>query len=432
MDSSADIEYEPLSLQGNMEVKVPITASRDVISTNPVNENNDDISTLLKASGTHNEVDTDLGFFTEYNRLVDLYRCMSCDMFKLSLLKDSAFCDQMLEQTRSELFEAIKSNEDFPFDPYCEPKRRVFRSKGDTIAIKLAKIKHVHTLIGVTEGEDYSTIRGMISGFTRSKSISNVTIMSTPKSIPKSNIITRLNCNCALELKILKDTVSSLQTNMLLVKQTYYANAQFGSQKMGIVCDNVSSIKKDILNCKREMQERQTAIYFNIESITGEVKSKIESADAKLNDLYDFVHSSGVVKILKRDTHDQQFRLQDATCSASELATNNFQLQNQKSGYEVDAVVIYSTYWCSDTPEIRFGNYELSVHQLFSTIGPETHEARLYRRSDGTFARQGVKSEQITVCMTTRAELDERHYDNFDWPQTSITHEYFVWVFGKK
>ncbi|KAH3750533.1 hypothetical protein DPMN_185060 [Dreissena polymorpha] len=92
---------------------------------------------------------------------------MPGDMFKTSLLNDYAFCDLMLEQTRSHLFEALKSNKHFAFDPYCELKRRVFRGKGDTIATKLAN--DIHALIGVMEGEDYSTIREIISGLTRSK-----------------------------------------------------------------------------------------------------------------------------------------------------------------------------------------------------------------------------------------------------------------------
>ncbi|KAH3778759.1 hypothetical protein DPMN_180230 [Dreissena polymorpha] len=73
MDSSAYIEYEPLSLQVNTEVKVPITASSDVIFTNAVNENNDNISTLLQASGTNNEADTDLGFVSQ--NITDLLTC---------------------------------------------------------------------------------------------------------------------------------------------------------------------------------------------------------------------------------------------------------------------------------------------------------------------------------------------------------------------
>ncbi|KAH3750534.1 hypothetical protein DPMN_185061 [Dreissena polymorpha] len=55
MDSSSHSKYESFSHQGNTEVKVFISASI-VISTDPVIETNDDISTLLQASRTHDEV----------------------------------------------------------------------------------------------------------------------------------------------------------------------------------------------------------------------------------------------------------------------------------------------------------------------------------------------------------------------------------------
>ncbi|KAH3876213.1 hypothetical protein DPMN_000050 [Dreissena polymorpha] len=118
------------------------------------------------------------------------------------------------------MIEALKSNEQLLFDPYCKPKRRVFRGKGDTIAIKLAN--DIHILIGVMEVENYSTIKGMMGCSTRSMSVSNVTQMSTPKSIPESNISTVLHCKCALELKRLIYTVSSLQADMLLTKKLHF------------------------------------------------------------------------------------------------------------------------------------------------------------------------------------------------------------------
>ncbi len=69
-----------------MQFKVPVSASSVVISTDLVNENNDYIP-HLQVGGTNNEVDTDIGSFTECNRLVDLYICIRSDMFERSLLQ---------------------------------------------------------------------------------------------------------------------------------------------------------------------------------------------------------------------------------------------------------------------------------------------------------------------------------------------------------
>lgn len=132
-----------------------------------------------------------------------------------------------LERVRAQYFEVLKQEHDeFPFGLDSDLKRRMFRGNGDPIVVKLAQ--DIYTIISVSQGEEYNLLRDMIST-SRRRTISVAAPVSEPKT-PTSNRKNGKNgntdhsCQCAAEIALLKDTVSSLQAGFLLLKQYLHAS----------------------------------------------------------------------------------------------------------------------------------------------------------------------------------------------------------------
>ena len=77
------------------------------------------------------------------------------------ILRDYGSSERKLEEARSILSHTLRESDDFPFGLQAELKRRVTTRKGDTLVYKLAL--DIRTLISVLEGEDYSTMKDLIS-----------------------------------------------------------------------------------------------------------------------------------------------------------------------------------------------------------------------------------------------------------------------------
>ena len=74
-------------------------------------------------------------------------RDLPTDMFVAHIVQEYAGSEIDLDTTRLLFFDAIKSNDDFPFDVHVELKCRVFVRRGDHVALKLAH--HIHTRLAI-------------------------------------------------------------------------------------------------------------------------------------------------------------------------------------------------------------------------------------------------------------------------------------------
>ena len=138
------------------------------------------------------------------------FRGLPREMFVSKVLRDNASCESKLDEMRSSLFEYLKEVEDFPYGLQCMLKRRKGTRNGDSVAIKLTN--DIHTLMSVLEGSEFSDIRDMVSSGSgrsqRSQSSANESIIHSDSSI---------------ELKVLSDAVTTLQAELLHLKQTHNA-----------------------------------------------------------------------------------------------------------------------------------------------------------------------------------------------------------------
>ena len=199
-NSESLTELEPLTLDDNTSVKMPFPSyyASPMMNSNKVMSSENEL--------TNEPVYTDL---MEYNRLQALTKDLPSDLFIDQLLLDYDYSCDKLDKTRSMLFETLRDTEDFPFGDNCEMKRRVMtRSKnGESLAVKLAT--DIHALLLCIEGGDFLPIKDMISTSkkaTRALSLSKAT----------SN---QVQCHCNAELSLIRDSISGLKVDVLLIKQ---------------------------------------------------------------------------------------------------------------------------------------------------------------------------------------------------------------------
>ena len=211
MTDIANTDFEPVYINENTEVKVPIMAQ-------PISPSDCTSSITISPTPSTTNYCTPIDEYesadlNEYHRLLKLVRDLPSTLFVDRILMDYHQSESDLEKSRLMLFDVIRESEDFPFDINCELKRRITR-QGDSAAVKLAN--DIHTILTAADGGDISCVKELIStGSRRTSRLSSVTKQPIRAHSPS----TTHTCACDAEVKILKDTVTSLQADMLLIKQ---------------------------------------------------------------------------------------------------------------------------------------------------------------------------------------------------------------------
>ena len=143
----------------------------------------------------------------------------------------------------------LYSCDDFPFGKSAELKRRMFTRSGEPVAVRLAQ--DLYSIISVTEGEDHSILKGMISSGRKGKKTSVVSecrrrLRSRTQSTAASNQET---CACSKELLLLKDTISTLQTNVSNMKQTMCVSDKLRCEQSAVTKSATFDLKQSVITC---------------------------------------------------------------------------------------------------------------------------------------------------------------------------------------
>lgn len=109
MSDFTPVEYEPVAIDENTDVKVPLEPTTDTPTVNVFND--------------QNLCEEDEQYLLEYNRLSVLYRQLLADVFIQNLLRDYKSDEDRLDATRHLFFS------DFPFDINSELKRRAAKKR---------------------------------------------------------------------------------------------------------------------------------------------------------------------------------------------------------------------------------------------------------------------------------------------------------------
>lgn len=134
------------------------------------------------------------------------------------------------------LFDSLKQDDSFPFDYHCELKRRFTSRKkpSESAAVKFAY--DIHALITVMEGAEFSGINDLISVPKKRGRSQNIPSVGTQTN----------SCQCKAEVSLLKDTVASLQADILLMKQRHVASENIHVNDSKSLQTELSEVKQSL------------------------------------------------------------------------------------------------------------------------------------------------------------------------------------------
>lgn len=195
-----------------------------------------------------------------YRSLQALYRGLPKEMFVNRILLNEASCEVRLGEMRSELFEQLKEDDDFPYGLQCMLRRRVYTRNGDTEAVKYAY--DIHTLMSVLEGADYSEMRDLLSS-SSGKSQRSQSVTGTANS-------TFGGCEFSAEIKVLTESMNSLKADILTLKQKHVAVETTRSNEIQTLKTTVISLKSDLSRLSNTVTKAVTDIKLCAERIESE------------------------------------------------------------------------------------------------------------------------------------------------------------------
>lgn len=151
----------------------------------------------------------------------------------------------------------------------------MFTRSGEPVWIRLAQ--DIHSIVDVAEGGDPSILRSMISHSSRRSKRSPRTPAPRYRRRTKtaSERETSGHCTCMSEIKLLKDAVSSLQANILLMKQESHAIKRLQTDHINYVKSSVHDLKSVILQSSSSVRESSDTTLCAMQNLTQSLVQRI-------------------------------------------------------------------------------------------------------------------------------------------------------------
>jgi len=150
------------------------------------------------------------------------------------------------------------------------------------VAVRLAQ--DLYSIISVTEGEDHSILKGMISSGRKGKKTSVVSgcrrrLRSRTQSTAAINQET---CACSKELLLLKDTISTLQTNVLNMKQTMCVSDKLRCEQSAVTKSATFALKQSVITCSSSIAEFTGNTLAVIRSISNSLMQQLMAMEDRV------------------------------------------------------------------------------------------------------------------------------------------------------
>ncbi|KAH3853710.1 hypothetical protein DPMN_096242 [Dreissena polymorpha] len=161
--------------------------------------------------------------YEEFMKLSQFLHELRRDMCVLQIVREFSSREIDLERIRNAYFEHLKQTcEEFPFSDDVVLKKRMFTRSGEPLPVRLAQ--DIYAIIDVAEGGDPYMLKPMISTAKARKS-------TVARVIPNIDIENQAGngrqpgkCMCSSDICTLKDQLSTLQADHLILKQAMYAS----------------------------------------------------------------------------------------------------------------------------------------------------------------------------------------------------------------
>lgn len=351
----------------------------------------------------------------EYRSIVQLFREFPKDMFITQILQDYASSESDLERIRNEYFRHLKSlHQDFPYGEDAELKRRMASRKGDSLAVKLAQ--DIHSIIEVVEGGDCSVLKPLISA-SRGKRPSATTTSTTERRDISDKI--SVKCTCHNDLSVLKDTVSSLQADMLIMKERQHALDKLRSEQMTATKLALESVKRDLELCLNEVKLSMIKSKDTVHNISCSICSNVIQLEDRIRLVESFIDAENIVTVASLNTHtmycdqaDCKCRMECCTCTSGD--------SKQTGGIESDfrTGVIRRSH--STEERVCIGDDFTEINSQMPPASIAIHKT--------TISRKAENCKPIPVRITNRDSniLNQPDSDGYDENKRNRTKRYCV------
>jgi len=348
------VEYEPVQIDQQTEVKIPVAVqSNPDNSISPMITNNvfaddsdvddeDDVAVADVDTNAHTDNNGEngpiqfdkerLSALSEYSNLLQLLHDVPKDMFVDRVLLDYEQSESKLEEIRVQLFEFLKSCEQFPFGTECGLKRRLNTRYGDSVCVKIAY--DIHSLMLVTDSGDISFIREMLSISKKSRQSTASASLARNQRIPDK-------CSCSAEIAPLKNALSILQADLLLIKQRQAAAENLKATDIQSVNQSVKDLKDEIASVNQTMHNNIEKIKVQFSDAGCALQQRVTQCNSTVatNSKQIFELQQSVTKALNQMRSNLDETLVNMTSKINDLLpctnTSTTCLENGRCGYPV-------------------------------------------------------------------------------------------------
>ncbi|MCG8034211.1 MAG: hypothetical protein JAZ03_18840 [Candidatus Thiodiazotropha taylori] len=256
-DAFEDIEVHQSMLQGSLTetqdshiqcAQRPLTAEFNVSTRQLVHVSPDNVESVYKDILESSTSTTDL--------MVDIYRDLPKELFLSRILNEYHSDENELYNLRNRLFCELKCQDDFPFAPGSELKRRKQTRVGEGVPMKLCS--DIYILTAVVDGAPFDDMKDLIS----SSKLSSQSISVDSPGKDQSRIEVKqnkTNC-CDTELALLKNIISSVQADILQLKELNRSLKEEYTNELKLVKEEIKSIQSNLKSASESRSKNSNAL----------------------------------------------------------------------------------------------------------------------------------------------------------------------------
>ncbi|KAH3697892.1 hypothetical protein DPMN_085404 [Dreissena polymorpha] len=186
-----------------------------------------------------------------------------------------------LERIRKTYFEHLKQTcDDFPFSDDVVLKKRMFTRSGEPLPVRLEQ--DIYVIIEVAEGGDSYMLKPMISTAKTRKSTIARAIPDIETENQVGNVRQPGKCMCSRDSCILKDQISTLQADHLILKQAMYASNELRTKETEATKDLLRSIKVQTLMCTEAIKDCSDSTLSTIRNLVSASVARITELEDRL------------------------------------------------------------------------------------------------------------------------------------------------------
>jgi len=200
----------------------------------------------------------------------------------------------------------------------------------------------IHNILQVVDGGDPAILKKM-TNVGCANSVRSTVLRRRSAATPRQDSLPT-TCSCASELKILKESVATLQANLLLIKHDLIVNEQLHENLVEASKAATVDIKRTVLDCSKSVSATSASTFKSMQNITCSLVQRRTEFEDRLrvvevqsspdsphrNHIYDYscVHTADEYQ---SDSQCDQQTITAIACSDVTRVANNSTISHQRT-----------------------------------------------------------------------------------------------------